>query len=121
MSVAREFGHDDYEHCNLCGVRISSLVTRNLGNSFFCANCYDTLVYPLMDILASSIVRLWGGDANNNARREIIRALQPGSGEQVSLGFLRTSEAEGGTAGEERIVIHHPAGIQVEPDNDPKP
>jgi hypothetical protein len=71
----------DYEHCALCGKSISSLRTRSIGSRYFCAEDFDTIIFPSVEHFVSKIIERLAGvtDESNRRRRQCAEDLRPTS------------------------------------------
>lgn len=90
-----------FEHCNLCGCRLSSMMTRNIaGEFYFCPDCYDGLILPFVEFYITSLIRKYGGDANKTARETQFARLRPvsefgGQVQSVTARFVPTGTETG--------------------------
>lgn len=101
-----------HETCHLCGSHISSLRTRSIGDHYFCADCADSIMIPMVAILTENLIQTMGGDGYQDDRRILAESLEPGSKYRVTIGFGRigpypTSETQSSTGARSSTLSAH--------------
>ena len=65
----------DHDKCALCGVHISSIRTRSFGGRFFCVDCGDNIVNPVVEKTVAQLIYAAGD--NIDIRDAFAAALMP--------------------------------------------
>lgn len=91
----------DHDNCAICGKQLRSLVTRSYGGRFFCSDCGDSIVFPLVNNLVNETVRILHGD--QAAQRYFSESLAPGGELRIVIGFASPSPIGDATAYASRL------------------
>lgn len=80
------------------------MMTRSTGEYFFCADCHNDIVYPLVNIAVATLVESVGGDGYKGDREKLAESLRPGSEHRIVVGFARIGAVDGNASGRIRAA-----------------